>query len=100
MLNDPAGEARWGFKLADALRRAKNAERKILTGYTLYITKSVMPKFDVLQRVTESAGGKVKNYAVLGCCEADNSFGVFVGSASHSSSLTPVLWKEYASHLM
>jgi hypothetical protein len=59
LLQDRAGEKRWGFKLADALERAKAAERKIFHGYIFYVTKTVQLDFDVIQRVVDSAGGKV-----------------------------------------
>ena len=59
LLQDPAGEKRWGFKLADALQRARVSERKIFHGYTFYVTKSVQLEFEVIRRVVDSAGGKV-----------------------------------------
>lgn len=59
LLQDPAGEKRWGFKLADALQRVGASERKIFHGCTFYVTKSVQLEYEVIQRVVDSAGGKV-----------------------------------------
>lgn len=65
ILKDPAGEQRWGFKLADALGRAKEADHKIFTGYNFHVTKSTSPEFKVLEKVIASAGGKVRSEGLV-----------------------------------
>jgi diaminopimelate decarboxylase len=74
LLVDEEGEKKFGFKLADALRRARHAEKKLLDGHTFYITSKV-DNIDLLTKVIKSAGGKV-------CCY-NMCFPVYF---SHSSS--------------
>lgn len=93
LLQDPAGEKRWGFKLADALQRVGASERKIFHGYTFYVTKSVQLEYEVIQRVVDSAGGKV------GIVINDKSafevvtFGSCLGSPNLSPSRASVCWE-------
>ena len=58
LLVDEEGEKKFGFKLSDALRRARIAEKKLLDGHTFYITPKV-ENVDLLSKTIKSAGGKV-----------------------------------------
>ena len=42
-----------------SLRRAK--ENKLLNGLSFYSTQNVVPPFESLHRIVESAGGEVRN---------------------------------------
>ena len=61
LLVDKEGEAKFGFKLSEALRRARLAEKKLLEGHLFYITPKVLsePNGELLKKVITSAGGKV-----------------------------------------
>ncbi|KAH8111185.1 hypothetical protein DFH11DRAFT_1859545 [Phellopilus nigrolimitatus] len=60
-LNDPEGEKKHNFKLAEALERAQSSDRKLLEGHTFYFTKKAhqSDKFGTHKNVVLSAGGKV-----------------------------------------
>ncbi|KAL5534878.1 hypothetical protein ACEPAG_1343 [Sanghuangporus baumii] len=60
-LKDPEGEKKYKFKLADALRKARSSDTKLLEGHTFYFTKSLHrnDKFSTYKNIIHSAGGKV-----------------------------------------
>ncbi|KDQ07132.1 hypothetical protein BOTBODRAFT_616780 [Botryobasidium botryosum FD-172 SS1] len=57
LLKDPANEAKYNFKLSEALERAK--EGKLLEGLTFYVTPKVSVEFKTLKNVVSSAGGNL-----------------------------------------
>jgi mediator of DNA damage checkpoint protein 1 len=57
-LDDPETEGKFKFKLADALRRAREAKQKLLEGHTFYLTGQVPV---LIELITASAGGKVRS---------------------------------------
>lgn len=60
LLKDAAGEAKFGVKLADALRRAKANQGKLFEGMTFYVTPKVPVEFKLLKNVVASGGGQVR----------------------------------------
>ncbi|KAJ3177948.1 hypothetical protein HK101_010183 [Irineochytrium annulatum] len=56
-LKDEASEEALGFSLEEALHSA--AQRKVLAGYSFYVTPGVKIEADVLRRIVEAAGGKI-----------------------------------------
>lgn len=60
MLKDPANEGKFGFKLADALRRAKahaGAGAGLFAGHTFYVTPRVPVDSKLLKNVVAACGG-------------------------------------------
>ncbi|KAL8919998.1 MAG: hypothetical protein Q9172_004692 [Xanthocarpia lactea] len=62
LLNDPAGEQRLGFKLSEAVSRAKNHRGQLLRGMPIYCTETVKGGFDVYKAIIEANGGKCLLY--------------------------------------
>ena len=58
-LHDPENEEKFGFKLADALRRAKANGGKVFAGMTFYITPKVPIDAKLLKNVVMAGGGQV-----------------------------------------
>ncbi|WFC95304.1 regulator of Ty1 Transposition [Malassezia brasiliensis] len=58
-LHDAEKEAKWSMRLSDALARSAAHPGALLHGHTFYVSRSVQPSRDVLQRVIEAAGGHV-----------------------------------------
>ena len=58
LLRDEDGEEFYDMTISHSLRRAK--EKKLLNGLCFYSTQNVVPSFDSLQRIVESAGGEVR----------------------------------------
>ena len=57
MLQDPAAESQFGFRLKDSIRRAQ--ARKLLDGKYVYATAGVKPDSDTLREIVECADGKL-----------------------------------------
>ena len=62
ILEDEEGEVKVGFKLADALRRARQHRGKLLQGYSVYCTEMIHGGFDTYKAIIESNGGKCLLY--------------------------------------
>lgn len=62
ILNDSAGEQRMGFKLSEAVSRAKNHRGQLLRGVPVYCTETVKGGFDVYKSIIEANGGKCLLY--------------------------------------
>ncbi|KAL8851252.1 MAG: hypothetical protein Q9221_003782 [Calogaya cf. arnoldii] len=62
VLNDSAGEQRMGFKLSEAVSRAKNHRGQLLRGMPIYCTETVKGGFDVYKSIIEANGGKCLLY--------------------------------------
>ncbi|KAL8694337.1 MAG: hypothetical protein Q9218_000974 [Villophora microphyllina] len=63
LLNDPAGEQRLGFKLSDALSRAKNHRGKLLESLPpIFVTETVKGGFDIFKGIIEANGGTCVPY--------------------------------------
>ena len=58
-LHDAEKEAKWSMRLSDALAYSAAHPGALLQGHTFYVSRSVQPSRDVLQRVIEAAGGHV-----------------------------------------
>ncbi|KXS21851.1 hypothetical protein M427DRAFT_93252, partial [Gonapodya prolifera JEL478] len=59
ILNDPAAETKWGFKLAESLASSAEKEGKLLDGREFFITPNTKPGNGDLKEIVEAAGGKV-----------------------------------------
>ncbi|SMQ46879.1 unnamed protein product [Zymoseptoria tritici ST99CH_3D7] len=57
MLKDREGEQRLGYKLADALERAKLNNRKLFRGWSIFVTKDVNGGFDTYKDIITLNGG-------------------------------------------
>ncbi|EGP91732.1 uncharacterized protein MYCGRDRAFT_67446 [Zymoseptoria tritici IPO323] len=57
MLKDREGEQRLGYKLADALERAKHNNRKLFRGWSIFVTKDVNGGFDTYKDIITLNGG-------------------------------------------
>lgn len=62
LLDDPQTEDRLGFKLRDALDRAKKNKHRLLAGHTMYCTKGVHGGFDTYKAIIETNGGSCSLY--------------------------------------
>ncbi|KAL8984555.1 MAG: hypothetical protein Q9205_001508 [Flavoplaca limonia] len=62
ILDDLAGEQRMGFKLSEAVKRAKDHPGQLLRGMPIYCTESVKGGFDVYKSIIEANGGKCVLY--------------------------------------
>lgn len=62
-LHDRESEARLGFKLVDALARAQINERKLLRGWTIFVTASVPGGFETYKEIITLNGGAAMLYA-------------------------------------
>ena len=59
ILNDPASEELYGFKLTESLELARQNGTVLFKGITVYTTPSVQPKRDDLKEIIDAAGGSV-----------------------------------------
>lgn len=59
-LNDSVSEKKYGFKLSDALDRAKANGGKLFAGKTFYVTSRVPVEFKLLKNVVSAGGGHVR----------------------------------------
>lgn len=57
LLQDSEGEARFGFKLSEALERAKINDRRLFRGWHIFVTKDVSPSFDTYKEIISLNGG-------------------------------------------
>ncbi|WFC99758.1 regulator of Ty1 Transposition [Malassezia yamatoensis] len=57
-LQDHEKEAKWNMRLKDALAQSAQQPGALLKGKTFYLSRSVQPSQDVLQRVIQAAGGQ------------------------------------------
>ena len=60
LLQDDAGEAKYQFTLADALKRAKELKGKLFFGHTFYVTRHVKIDPAMLKSVVLANGGQVR----------------------------------------
>ncbi|KAI4214615.1 MAG: hypothetical protein LQ351_003032 [Letrouitia transgressa] len=61
-LHDTAGEKRLGFKLDDALQKAKSNKGHLLRGISIFCTENIQSGFDTYKSITEANGGKCLLY--------------------------------------
>lgn len=62
LLQDTEGEKRMGFKLSDALARAKTNKGQLLQGYSMYCTDIIHGGFETYKTIAEVNGGKCLVY--------------------------------------
>ena len=62
---DPDNEKRYGYKLVDALARAKKQGRKLFEGKTFYVTPKVPVDSKLLKNVVAANGGQVRSHSSL-----------------------------------
>ena len=63
LLQDRETEGRFGFKLAEALERAKVNDRKLLRGWSIFVTKDVPGGFETYKEIITLNGGDAFLYA-------------------------------------
>ena len=63
LLQDHDTEYRLGFKLSEALDRAKINNHKLLRGWHIFVTKDVAPGFETYKEIIELNGGDAYLYA-------------------------------------
>lgn len=61
LLKDPVGEQKFGFKLEDALERARENKGKLFAGLTFYVTPKVSIDTKLLRNVIQAGGGQVSH---------------------------------------
>jgi len=59
LLKDDANEKKYGFRLADALARAKQKQGTLFKGKRFYVTGKVEVSIPLLRKVVEACGGQV-----------------------------------------
>ena len=59
-LNDPGTEAKYDFKLTDAIRRAGENKGRLFEGMTFHVTRSVEVDHKVLRGAIVAHGGTVR----------------------------------------
>ncbi|KAL8781883.1 MAG: hypothetical protein Q9194_000076 [Teloschistes cf. exilis] len=62
LLNDPAGEQKQGFKLSDAISRAKDHRGQLFKDLSIYCTENVKGGFDTYKAIVEANGGMCTMY--------------------------------------
>ena len=62
MLKDRDGEDRLGFKLSDALERAKANKRKLFRGWTIFVTEDINGGFETYKDIISMNGGSAMLY--------------------------------------
>jgi hypothetical protein len=60
-LKDPVNEKKWGFKLADALKRAKAKKGQLFSGIVFHVTSKVPVDKKLLKNVISANGGQVSD---------------------------------------
>ncbi|KAL8727923.1 MAG: hypothetical protein Q9181_005524 [Wetmoreana brouardii] len=109
LLNDPVGEQKQGFRLSDAVSRAKNHRGQLLHGMSIYCTEPVKGGFDVYKAIIEANGGTCILYkARAGSMAASRAGGLeedpddmdtgkpeFVYLVSGSSPAEVALWPKF-----
>ena len=63
LLRDREAEERWNFSLSEALDRAEVNQRKLLRGWTIFVTKDVKGGFDTYKDIITLNGGVAMMYA-------------------------------------
>ncbi|KAK5137362.1 hypothetical protein LTR08_008940 [Meristemomyces frigidus] len=63
LLQDRDTEERFGFKLTEALARAKINDRKLLRGWSIFVAKDIQGGFDTFKEIITLNGGDAYNYA-------------------------------------
>ena len=58
-LNDPATEAKYGFTLTDAIRRASENKGRLFEGMTFHVTRAVEVDHKILRGAIVAHGGTV-----------------------------------------
>lgn len=61
-MEDNEFEKKAGYKLSDALLRAKENKGRLLQGHTIYVTEAVHGGFDTYKAIIEVNGGKCLMY--------------------------------------
>ncbi|KAL9043241.1 MAG: hypothetical protein Q9214_003568 [Letrouitia sp. 1 TL-2023] len=61
-LHDTAGEKRLGFKLDDALQKAKSNKGHLLRGMSIFCTENIQSGFDIYKSIVEANGEKCLLY--------------------------------------
>lgn len=61
-LKDIDGEKRLGFKLSDAVKRAKENKHHLLQDFAIYCTENIRGGFDTYKSIVEVNGGKCMLY--------------------------------------
>ena len=59
LLQDPTGEAKFGFKLSEALDRAKENRGRIFEGMVFHVTPKISVDTKLLKNVVTAGGGQV-----------------------------------------
>ncbi|KAF2264506.1 hypothetical protein CC78DRAFT_580288 [Lojkania enalia] len=62
LLKDPAFEKEHGFRLDEALERAKQNKRHLLKNWTIFCTNQVTGGFDTFKEIIQANGGKVHQW--------------------------------------
>lgn len=62
LLEDEESETKSGYKLSDALLRAKENKGRLLRGYSIYVTEAVRGGFETYKSIIEVNGGKCLMY--------------------------------------
>jgi hypothetical protein len=57
LLHDREGEERMGFRLVDALQRARENQHKLFRGWSIFVTKDVNGGFDTFKEIITVNGG-------------------------------------------
>lgn len=57
-------EKKWGFKLTDALKRAKAKKGQLFSGITFYVTSKVPVDKKLLKNVVSAHGGQVSDVCI------------------------------------
>lgn len=59
LLQDPANEKKYNFKLSESLRRSKAIRGRLFDKQTFYVTAKVPVAISLLKNVVNAAGGQV-----------------------------------------
>jgi len=62
LLQDRDTEERFGFKLVDALERAKLNQRKLLHGWSIFVTRDIPGGWETYKEIVQVNGGEVYRY--------------------------------------
>ncbi|KAI7364078.1 hypothetical protein KC328_g18825, partial [Hortaea werneckii] len=63
LLHDRETEDRLGFRLSEALDRARTNRHKLLSGWTIFVTKDIQGGFETYKEIIRVNGGEVMMYA-------------------------------------
>lgn len=62
LLKDPESEERFGFKLSESLERAKVNDRKLLQGWSIFVTEQIPGGFETFDDIIKMNGGAPMKY--------------------------------------